>query len=136
MIKSHAVNKCITKKIIVFLQIIPIDRVLLGARLNRNPNTFPILATSECLSVNVTVSSFIKPVEVHLPIDDLPGVDSAHWDHKILALKKKGDGPFLVDESVKVEEENKMAKFRVKSFSQYVKLISVNNSRNKVLHTK
>ncbi|XP_076094919.1 uncharacterized protein LOC143065301 isoform X1 [Mytilus galloprovincialis] len=103
----------------VDFRVIPLNRESMACKIERNPRNCFILAISECLAVRHSVVSFNKPVDIQLPVDDLPGIDSQNVDCKYGVFKRKHKGSFWLT-NLDVEERNGIPTISVNSFSEYV----------------
>jgi hypothetical protein len=63
------------------------------------------------------VSSFDPPVNIQLPVDDLPGIDTTNIKCKYGVFKQKDTDSFILT-NLEVEERNGVPTVTVNSFSE------------------
>jgi len=97
--------------------VIPLNRESMATKILSNPRNCFILAISECLSVRHSVSSFDQPVDIQLPVDDLPGIDTTNIECKYGVFKRKHTGSFKLT-NLEVEERYGVPTVTVNSFSE------------------
>jgi len=97
--------------------VIPLNRESMATKILCNPSNCFILAISECLSVQHSVSSFDKPVDIQLPVDDLPGIDTTNIECKYGVFIRKHMGSFRLT-NLEVEERNRVPTVTVNSFCE------------------
>ena len=89
----------------------------MAERIKNNPTNCYILSISDCLSVRNTLPSFMRPVEVKLPVDDLPGVESNNVECRYGVFRRKENKHYQLTD-LEVVEKDDIPTVQVTSFSE------------------